>query len=65
MLVNGLDAMRIYILYGFGILLCVAGIVYLASEYIIYLSEVGKLGILILMIAMFASFRKWLEDRGS
>ena len=56
--------MRIYILYGFGILLCVAGAVYLASEYIKYLSEVGKLGILILMIVMFASFGKYLEGKG-
>ncbi len=63
-LVDGLNRMRIYILYGFGTLLCIAGIAYLASEYIRYLSEVGKLGILILMIAMFVSFGKWLEDRG-
>lgn len=56
--------MRIYIFYGFGILLCVAGVIYLASEYINYLSEAGKLGILILMIIMFASFGKWLEKRG-
>jgi hypothetical protein len=56
--------MRIYILYGFGTLLCVAGISYLASEYIRYLSEVGKLSILILLIVMFAALGKWLEDRG-
>ena len=56
--------MRVYILYCFGTLLCFAGIAYLASEYIKYLSEVGKLGILVLLVAMFASLGKWLEDRG-
>lgn len=56
--------MRIYVLYGFGILLCVSGVGYLAAEYIKYLSEPGKLACLILATAMFALLGKYFEDRG-
>lgn len=56
--------MRIYILYGFGILLCIAGVGYLAAEYIKYLSEVGKLACLALTTAMFALFGKYFDERG-
>ncbi len=56
--------MKIYILYAFGILMCVAGVIYLASEYIKYLSDAGKLTILMLMVIMFASFGKYFEERG-
>ena len=55
--------MRIYILYGFGILLCVSGVGYLAAEYIKYLSEPGKLVCLILATAMFALLGKYFEDK--
>ena len=40
--------MRQYVLYGFGILLCVAGIGFLAAEYVKYMSEIGKLLALLL-----------------
>ena len=53
--------MRIYVLYGFGILLCVAGIGYLAAEYVQYLSEVGKLVSLLLTVGMFAFLGKYFE----
>ena len=56
--------MRTYILYGFGILLCVAGIGYLAAEYVKYLSEVGKLASLLLTVGMFAFLGKYLEGLG-
>ena len=56
--------MRIYILYGFGILLCVAGVGYLAAEYVKYLSEIGKLGCQILTVGMFAFLGKYFQDRG-
>jgi hypothetical protein len=59
-----MDQMKIYILYAFGILMCVAGVIYLASEYIKYLSDAGKLTILMLMVIMFASFGKYFEERG-
>jgi len=56
--------MRIYILYGFGILLSVSGIGYLAAEYIKYLSEPGKLACLVLATAMFALFGKYFYEIG-
>jgi len=59
-----MDQMKTYILYAFGILMCVAGVIYLASEYIRCLSDVGKLLILILMVIMFTSFGKYFEERG-
>jgi|LGVE01.1.fsa_nt_gb hypothetical protein len=59
-----MDQMKIYILYAFGILMCVVGVIYLASEYIKYLSDAGKLTILMLMVIMFASFGKYFEEGG-
>lgn len=59
-----MDQMKIYILYAFGILMCVVGVIYLSSEYIKYLSDAGKLTILTLMVIMFASFGKYFEERG-
>ena len=56
--------MRIYILYGFGILLCVSGVAYLAAEYIKYLSELGKFTCLALTTVMFALFGKYFDERG-
>ena len=56
--------MRTYVLYGFGILLCIAGITYLAAEYVRYLSEPGKLACLILATAMFALLGKYFQEMG-
>ena len=56
--------MRAYILYGFGILLCISGVAYLAAEYVKYLSEPGKLASLILMVGIFGFFGKYLEGKG-
>lgn len=56
--------MRTYILYGFGILLCVSGVGYLAAEYIKYLSDWGQLGCLGLAIGMFALLGKYFEGMG-
>ncbi len=53
-----------YILYGFGILLCIAGVVYLAAEYVKYISEWGKLVCLILTIGMFALLGKYFQEIG-
>jgi len=53
-----------YILFGFGILLCLAGISYLAAEYIRYLSEIGKLLSLLLTTGMFAFLGKYFEELG-
>ena len=53
-----------FILFGFGMLLCVAGIGYLAAEYVRYLSEIGKLVALLLTVGMFASLGKYFEGLG-
>ena len=56
--------MRTYVLYGFGIILCISGIAYLATEYVRFLSEVGKLGCLLLTVGMFAFLGKYFQERG-
>jgi len=53
-----------FILFGFGILLCLAGIGYLAAEYVKYLSEAGKLVSLLLTVGMFAFLGKYFESLG-
>ena len=53
-----------YILIGFGILLCLAGVGYLAAEYVKYLSEVGRLVSLLLTVGMFAFLGKYFESVG-
>jgi len=53
-----------YVLFGFGMLFCLAGIGYLAAEYVKYLSEAGKLIALLLTTGMFASLGKYFEGRG-
>ena len=53
-----------YILFGFGILFCLAGVGYLAAEYVQYLSEAGKLISLLLTVGMFAFLSKYFEDIG-
>lgn len=55
---------RTYILYIVGIVSIVAGIGYLAGEYVKYLSEPGKLGCLILLVGMFALLGKYFEEIG-
>ena len=53
-----------YILIGFGILLCLTGVGYLAAEYVKYLSEAGRLISLLLTIGMFAFLGKYFEGLG-
>lgn len=53
-----------YILFGFGILFCLAGVGYLAAEYMRYLSEAGKLVSLSLTVGMFAFLSKYFEGIG-
>lgn len=53
-----------FILFGFGILFCLAGIGYLAAEYVKYLSEAGKLVSLLLTAGMFGFLGKYFEDLG-
>ena len=53
-----------YILIGFGILLCLAGIGYLAGAYVKYLSEAGKVVSLLLTVGMFAFLGKYFEGVG-
>ena len=53
-----------YVLYGFGILFCIAGIAYLAAEYVRYLSDLGKIGSLLLTIGLFSFLGKYFEGIG-
>ncbi len=53
-----------FILFGFGILLCLAGIGYLAAEYVRFLSEAGKLVSLLLTVGMFGFLGKYFEGLG-
>ncbi len=53
-----------FVLFGFGILLCLAGIGFLAAEYVRYLSEAGKLVSLLLTVGMFGFLGKYFESLG-
>ena len=53
-----------YVLFGFGILFCLAGVGYLAAEYVKNLSEAGKLVSLLLTVATFAFLSKYFEEIG-
>ena len=53
-----------YILFGFGILLCLSGIGYLAAQYVKYLSEIGRLVSLLLTVGLFAFMGKYFESLG-
>ena len=53
-----------YILYGFGILFCIAGVGYLAAEYVKYLSEAGKIVSLLLTVGLFAFLGRYFEGLG-
>ena len=53
-----------YVLFGFGILFCLAGVGFLAAQYVRYLSEAGKLISLLLMVGMFASLGRYFECLG-
>ncbi len=53
-----------YVLFGFGILFSLAGVDYLAAEYVKYLSEAWQLVSLLLTIGMFAFLSKYFEDIG-
>ena len=53
-----------YILYGFGVLFCVAGVAYLAAEYVQNLSDLGKIGSLLLTVGLFAFLGKYFEALG-
>ena len=53
-----------YVLYGFGILFCLAGVGYLAAAYVKYLSDIAKLGSLVLTVGLFTSLGKYFEGIG-
>ena len=53
-----------YVLYGFGILFCIAGVSYLAAEYVRHLSEIGKIASLVLTIGLFTCLGKYFEGLG-
>ena len=53
-----------HILFGFGTLFCLAGVGYLAAEYVRFLSETWKLVSLLLTVGTFAFLGKYLESIG-
>ena len=53
-----------YILFGFGILFSMAGIGYLAAEYVKYLSDLGKITALLLTVGMFGFLGKYFDSLG-
>lgn len=56
--------LRIYVLYGFGIVTSIGGVSFLAAQYVKFLSEPGKLAALLLMVAMFSLLGKYFEEIG-
>jgi hypothetical protein len=52
------------ILFGFGILFCLAGVGYLAVEYVKYLSDIGRVASLLLTVGLFAFLGKYFEKLG-
>ena len=53
-----------YVLFGFGILFSLAGVGYLAAEYVKYLSEAWKLVALLLTVGIFAFLTKYFKGIG-
>ncbi len=53
-----------YVLYGFGILFSLAGIGFLAAEYVKYMSEIGKLVSLLLTVGIFAFLTRYFQEIG-
>jgi len=51
-----------YVLFGFGILLCLAGAGYLAAQYVRFLSQGWQLLALVLTAGMFAFLGKYFES---
>ncbi|MFH1003368.1 MAG: hypothetical protein V1780_04410 [Chloroflexota bacterium] len=54
----------VYVLYGFGVLFSVAGIGFLAAEYVKLMTDAGKLLALVLTVGLFASLTKYFESVG-
>ena len=54
----------VYVLYGFGILFSVAGIAFLAAEYVRDMTEIGKLVSLLLTVGIFAFLTKHFQEIG-
>ena len=53
-----------YVLFGFGILFSLAGVGYLAAEYVKYLSDIGKIVSLLLTVGLFTFLGKYFEGLG-
>ena len=53
-----------YVLIGFGTLFCLAGVGYLAIEYVKYMSEAWKLVSLLLTVGMFAFLTRYFQELG-
>jgi hypothetical protein len=53
-----------YVLYGFGVLFCLAGVGYLAIEFVNNLSDSGRIASLLLTVGLFAFLGKYFEKLG-
>jgi hypothetical protein len=53
-----------YVLYSFGVIFCIAGIVYLAAEYVKFLSDIWRIGSLLLTVGLFTFLGKYFERLG-
>jgi hypothetical protein len=53
-----------HVLYAFGVLFCIAGVGFLAAEYVKFLSDIGKLGALLLTVGLFTFLGKYFESLG-
>jgi hypothetical protein len=53
-----------YVLYGFGVLFCLAGVGYLALEFVNNLSDSGRIASLLLTVGLFAFLGKYFEKLG-
>lgn len=53
-----------YVLFGFGIIFCLAGVGYLATQYINYMSEWGQLVSLLLTVGLFTCLGKYFKEVG-
>lgn len=56
--------LRVYILYGFGIITSIGGVSLLAAQYIRFISEPVKLVLLLLVVALFFCLGRYFEEIG-
>jgi len=56
--------LRVYILYGFGIITSIGGVSFLAAQYIRFIADPTKLVLLLLVVAFFFCLGRYFEEIG-